>query len=80
MAKNDNTPPPGGSKSDVDVEAKRIVAETLIVVEAVLAGIETLERQPEARPLKDQIEILKDVTRRAIDTVDGFQSTLNRSS
>jgi hypothetical protein len=41
-----------GQASDIAIEARRVVAEVLVIIESIAGGLEALMRQPEAAPIK----------------------------
>ena len=76
MAENEHTPPLDAGNTDLQAEAKRVVAESLVIIESIIGGIEALQRQPEAGPIQGQLDMLKDLAKRAIETVEGFGETV----
>jgi hypothetical protein len=77
MAENDNTPPTGEDKaSDIEIEARRVVAEVLVIIESIAGGLEALMRQPEAAPIKGQLDLLRGLVSQAAQTVEEFGETV----
>jgi hypothetical protein len=73
MATDDHTPPTGAGKaSDIAIEARRVVAEVLVIIESIAGGLEALMRQPEAAPIKGQLDMLRGLVSQAAQTVEEF--------
>jgi hypothetical protein len=76
MADENNTPPTGVGNTDVAIEARRVVAEVLVIIEAIAGGLEALMRQPEAAPIKGQLDMLRGLITQAAEAVEGFSAVL----
>jgi hypothetical protein len=77
MATDEHTPPTdAGKASDIAIEARRVVAEVLVIIEAIAGGLEALMRQPEAAPIKGQLDMLRGLITQAAEAVEGFSAVL----
>jgi hypothetical protein len=75
MATDDNTPPQDAGK-DVLIEARRVVAEVLVIIESIAGGLEALMRQPEAAPIKGQLDMLRGLITQAAEAVEAFSAVI----
>jgi hypothetical protein len=72
MAEDEHTPPP----SDIKIEARRVVAEIIVILDSVAAGLETVKRQTAAKPIEAQLDLLRGLLTRAAETVEAFGEVL----
>jgi hypothetical protein len=78
MADSESTPPQGKGKDDhFRIEARRVAAELQVILDSVSAGLEAIAKMPEAMLLKGQMETVKGLIQRAIETVEGFAETVD---
>jgi hypothetical protein len=76
MATDDNTPPAGAGNTNIAIEARRVVAEVLVIIEAIAGGLEALHRLPEAAPIKEQLDLLRGLVTQAAEVVEAFSHTV----
>jgi hypothetical protein len=76
MATDDHTPPQGAGNTDIAIEARRVVAEVLVIIESIAGGLEALMRQPEAAPIKGQLDMLRGLITQAAEAVEGFSAVI----
>jgi hypothetical protein len=74
MADEDNTPPAGEGKAENDlrIETKRVLFEVQLTLESVSAGLESIARLPEAKPIVEQLGVLQKLTSQAAEAIEGF--------
>lgn len=76
MAEDENTPPQGEGKDELRIEARRVTAETIVILESVAACLEAVQKLPEAILLRNQLETIRELVIKAVETVEGFAVTL----
>jgi hypothetical protein len=66
-ADSDDTPPAGEGKdvADLRIETKRVLFEVQLTLESVAAGLESIARLPEAKPIVEQLGVLQKLTSQA---------------
>jgi hypothetical protein len=72
MADKEDNPPP----ADIKIEARRVVAEIIVILESVAAGLEAVKRQAAAKPIEGQLDLLRGLLTRAAETVEAFGELL----
>ena len=63
MAENENT------QSDLKIETNRVLAEVTVILESVAAGLESVQKLPEAVLLRNQLEMLRGMVTHAVESV-----------
>jgi hypothetical protein len=77
MATDDHTPPTdAGKASDIAIEARRVVAEVLEIIESIAGGLEALQRLPEAAPIKGQLDMLRGLITQTAEAVEAFSAVI----
>ena len=71
MAKNENTPPDGGD--NLHIEIKRVLAELTVILESV-------QKLLEAVLLRNQLEMLRGLLVRAVESVEGLFGQLTKEA
>ena len=74
MAENENTT--AGGSGNLQIDARRVVAEVTVILESVAAGLESLRRLPESILITAQLDLLRGLVSRAVETVEAFGELL----
>jgi hypothetical protein len=83
MADENNTPPSGEGNDDsaemkhLKIEARRVIAELIVMLESIAAGLESLANLPEAVLLRTQLETLRGLVLRALESAESFDETVS---
>lgn len=86
MAENENTAPAGEGKDPVTeiknlkIEARRVAAEMIVMLESLSAGLESLAKLPEAVLLRNQLETLRSLVLKALEAAEGFDEIVGDSA
>jgi hypothetical protein len=78
MAENDDSGPVGPNQSDLRIETNRVLAEVIVTLESVAAGLESLQKLPESVLLRNQLEMLRGLVARAVESVADLHEQLAR--
>jgi hypothetical protein len=76
MAENDDSGQIG--PNNLNIETKRVLAETIVILESVAAGLESLHKLPEAVLIRNQLEMLRGLVARAVESVTDLFEQLAR--
>jgi hypothetical protein len=81
MADENHTPPTGEGKADshLRIETKRVLFEVQLTLESVAAGLESIARLPEAKPIVEQLGVLQKLTSQAAEAIEGFAVILRNA-
>jgi hypothetical protein len=86
MADSENSPPAGEDKDSLaeikhlQIEARRVAAEWIVMLESIAAGLERLARLPEAVLLRNQLETLRGLVLKALESAEGFDEIIGSSA
>ena len=78
MAGNDTNGPTG--PDNLHIEIKRVLAELTVILESVAAGLESLQKLPEAVLLRNQLEMLRGLVTRAVESVSELFGQLTKEA